>query len=153
MAIIPNFTKDDIRRRLEAFNAEIQRQQISLMQEVGEICVTRARSVPKEQGFEDQTGNLRSSIGYTIFVDGIAVHAQYEQVLAGSEGAKIGQALAEKIGSSTKGVCLVVTAGMNYAVYVEAKGRDVITGAEHLAANILPSMLQDLIPGIKSVAQ
>lgn len=112
------------------------------MQMLGEMCVTHAREIPKEIGFTDQTGNLRSSIGYMVFVDGVAVHESYEGT---PEGIKAGQDLSKKIGAKYKnGVSLVVTAGMNYAVHVEARGRDVLSSAEILAKKELPKMLDEL---------
>ena len=151
MDITPNFTRSDVQKRFDAFLAEIQKKQIERLQKLGEMCVTHARSVPKEQGFEDQTGNLRSSIGYMVFVDGVAIHSFYDQVKEGSTGMKAGETLAKKIGDEQQGVCLVVTAGMNYALYLEAKGRDVLTSAEHLAERELPRMLEKLIANIEQV--
>jgi hypothetical protein len=154
MGITPNFTRSDVQKRFDAFLKEVKMQQIRRLQKLGEMCVAHARSIPKEQGFEDQTGNLRSSIGYMVFVDGVAVHSFYNQVKEGSAGVKAGEALAKKIGGENpKGVCLVVTAGMDYALYVEAKGRDVLTGAEHLAEKELPRMLEKLVSNIKRAAE
>lgn len=152
MAITPNFTRDDVKKRCDAFLDAIKKAQVKRLQMLGEMCVKHAREVPPEIGFHDQTGNLRSSIGYAVFVDGVAVHSAYEQTLNGSTGVKAGQALAEKVGHETSGICLVVTAGMNYAVHVESKGRDVITSAEQLAKRELPNMLAKLINNIKRAA-
>ena len=116
---------------------------------LGEMCVAHAREVPPEIGFHDQTGNLRSSIGYAVFVDGVAVHSAYEQTLNGATGVIAGQELAEKVGCTTTGVCLVVTAGMNYAVYVESKGRDVLTSAEKEAEKLIARELADLITNVQ----
>jgi len=151
MGVTQNFTKADVQKRFDAFLAQIEKQQIKRLQMLGEMCVTHARSVSPEQGFHDQTGNLRSSIGYMVFVDGVAIHSFYDQVKEGSIGIKAGETLAKKIGEEQRGVCLVVTAGMNYALYLEAKGRDVLTSAEHLAERELPRMLEKLITNIEQV--
>ena len=42
---------------------------------------------------------------------------------------------------------------MNYAAYVEAKGKNVLTSAEHLAERELPRMLEKLISNIKRAAE
>jgi hypothetical protein len=152
MGIKPNFTRDDVKKRCDAFLDAIKRQQVKRLQMLGEMCVAHAREVPPEIGFHDQTGNLRSSIGYAVFVDGVAIHSAYEQTLNGSTGVKVGEALAKKVGETTTGVCLVVTAGMNYAVHVEAKGRDVIASAELLAKRELPNMLAQLTSNILKAA-
>lgn len=153
MGIESQFTRSDVEKRFGAFLDEIEKQQIRRLQKLGEMCVTHARNIPASQGFQDQTGNLRSSIGYMVFKDGVAVHTAYEQILGGSDGARKGEALAKKVGETSTGICLVVTAGMNYALYVEAKGRDVISSAEHLAERELPRMLEKLIDNIKRAAE
>ena len=153
MALEPQFTRKDVQRRFDAFLDQIQKQQIKRLSMLGEMCVNHARSIPKDLGFEDQTGNLRSSIGYVVFVDGVAVHSFYEEVKGGAEGAKAGQRLSAKIGEGSSGVCLVVTAGMNYATYVESRGRDVIASAEQLAKRELPRMLEKLIQNIKQAVE
>lgn len=153
MGITSNISRSDIQKRYDAFLAQIEKQQIKRLQRLGEMCVTHARNVPAETGFQDQTGNLRSSIGYAVFVDGVAIHSMYDAVKGGSEGVKKGEALAKKVGSQQPGVCLVVTAGMNYATYVESKGRDVITSAEHMAERELPRMLDKLVQNIKAAAE
>lgn len=153
MGISSNFSRNDVQKRFDAFLEQIHKQQIKRLQRLGEMCVEHARNIPKEQGFQDQTGNLRSSIGYAVFDDGVAVHTMYYAIKGGSEGAKKGAQLANKVGSQKPGICLVVTAGMNYAIYVESKGRDVITSAEHLAERELPRMLDKLVENIKSAAE
>lgn len=153
MGINPRFTKADVEKRFHAFLDEIERKQVARLQMLGEMCVNHARNIPASQGFQDQTGNLRSSIGYMVFKDGVAVHTAYEQILGGSDGARKGEALAKKVGETSNGICLVVTAGMEYALYVEAKGRDVITSAEHLAQRELPRMLEKLVSNIERAAE
>ena len=148
MGINPTFNQEDVSRRFAAFLDVIVEKQIKRLQELGEKCVMHAKSIPENIGFKDQTGNLRHSIGYMVFKDGIAIHEGYSQ--DGGEGAKVGQKLAKTIGSKyPEGVVLVVTAGMNYALYVESKGRDVLTSAEHLAQQELPKMLQKLVSNIE----
>ena len=72
---------------------------------------------------------------------------------AAPKGIKVGQSVAENIGKETKGVALVVVAGMNYAAYVEAKGYNVLASAEHLAERELPRMLEKLISSVKRAAE
>lgn len=155
MGVTANFTMDDVRARFDAFLAEIQRKQIARLKELGEMCLIEART---NKGYMMQTGALLSSTGYQVFVDGVAVHSQFDaasgaQSDAAAKGIKTGQELAEKIGKETTGICLVVVAGMNYATYVEAKGKNVLTSAEHLAERELPRMLENLISNIKRAAE
>lgn len=162
MAITPQFTQDDVRKRYNAFLEQITAAQIRRLQFLGEKCITYARNVPPEKGFNNQTGNLRSSMGYMVFVDGVAVHSStFEQVPSvnnppeGTEynGSETGKNLCKSIGKDTEGVALVCVAGMNYALYVESKGRDVLSGAENLAKEELPKMLEQLINNIKRAVE
>jgi hypothetical protein len=155
MAIKPNFTKDDVRKRFDAFLNEIEKKQIVRLQRLGEMCLVEART---NKGYMMQTGALLSSTGYEVFVDGVAIHSQFDAA-SGAEsnaaemGIKSGQSIAETIGKGTKGIALVVVAGMNYAAYVEAKGYNVLSSAEHLAERELPRMLEKLISNIKRAAE
>lgn len=155
MAIKPNFTKDDVRKRFDAFLNEIEKKQIARLQRLGEMCLVEART---NKGYMMQTGALLSSTGFEVFVDGVAIHSQFDAA-SGAEsnaaemGIKSGQSIAETIGKGTKGIALVVVAGMNYAAYVEAKGYNVLSSAEHLAERELPRMLEKLISNIKRAAE
>ena len=155
MAIKPNFTKDDVRKRFDAFLNEIEKKQIVRLQRLGEMCLVEART---NKGYMMQTGALLSSTGYEVFVDGVAIHSQFDAA-SGAEsnaaemGIKSGQSIAETIGKGTKGIALVVVAGMNYAAYVEAKGYNVLSSAEHLAERELPRMVEKLISNIKRAAE
>lgn len=155
MAVKPNFTKDDVRKRFDAFLNEIEKKQIARLQRLGEMCLVEART---NKGYMMQTGALLSSTGYEVFVDGVAIHSQFDAA-SGAEsnaaemGIKSGQSIAETIGKGTKGIALVVVAGMNYAAYVEAKGYNVLSSAEHLAERELPRMLEKLISNIKRAAE
>lgn len=160
MGIKPTFKTGDVRERFDAFLDAIQRKQIARLQRIGEKCLAYAReSHPND--WQDQTGNLRSSVGYMVFVDGVAVHnSPFNQVSARVtrdgvtyNGGQQGENLCKRIGSETHGIALVMVAGMDYAVHVESKGRDVLTGAEHLAERELPKELAKLIDNIKRAAE
>ena len=155
MGIKANFTKDDVRNRFDAFLNEIEKKQIAHLQRLGEMCLIEARN---NKGYMMQTGALLSSTGYKVFVDGVAVHTQFDAASgaesgAAAKGMKAGQTIADKVGKQTKGVALVVVAGMNYAAYVEARGYNVLSSAEHLAQRELPRMLEKLITNIKRAAE
>lgn len=155
MGIKANFTREDVRKRFDAFLSEIEKKQIDRLKKLGEMCLIEARN---SKGYMMQTGALLSSTGYQVFVDGVAVHTQFDAASSAESGAaatgmKAGQGIAERVGKGTKGVALVVVAGMNYAAYVEAKGYNVLSSAEHLAERELPRMLEKLITNIKRAAE
>jgi len=147
---------------------------VSVLTDVGMQCIAEARS---NGNYEDQTGNLRSSIGFAVVVDGkIVTKSGFTQVQGrgenmalvryktkagkevkfwakgksgdGSEGVRQGEQLLDKLASEhSTGICLIVAAGMSYAVYVEGRGKNVLTSAKLLSERVIPDMFQQL--GIK----
>lgn len=150
MGITANFTREDVKARIDKALARIENQMIDQLIYLGELCVTHARGLPEDVGFRDQTGHLRGSIGYVVFKNGIAIHDGFKVTGDGSEGVAEGRALARKVGAElNSGYALVVTAGMSYAVHVESMGKDVLTSAELLAKSELPVMLDELRKNIR----
>lgn len=91
-------------------------------------------------GFNDQTGNLRASIGYIVLFNGVQLVEDFTGV---ADGIKQGREVAAKEGASyPKGFVLVIVAGMEYATYVEDLGYDVISGSTMLAGKLM-SRVQD----------
>ena len=150
MGISANFNINDIDATFKALLAEVDRQLIESLTSVGEEAVKLAKMIPPERGFKDRTGNLRSSIGYVVLVDGKPVNVAFAAVKGGHAGVNEGQRLALQVGSKTEGCALVVVAGMNYAVHVESKGRDVLTSAEKFAEKEVAKELADLVTNIKN---
>ena len=111
---------------------------------IGEECVKIAR---EKGSYNDITGNLRSSIGYVVLLDGKPViygaPKQYKGKNGnGSNGAPAADALLKKL---PWGVVLIVCAGMNYAAYVEAvHHKDVLTSAEFKAEQLAEKLLKGL---------
>ena len=120
---------------------------------LGERCVKVARDRAPELSWIDQTGNLRSSIGYIITHNGnIVKHSDFQQVKQGSEGTKTGKDFATEIAKQfSNEYVLVVVAGMNYAEYVEARdNKDVLATPELFANKELPKMFERLKRQISS---
>lgn len=150
MGISANFNINDIDATFKALLAEVDRQLIESLTRVGEEAVKLAKMIPPERGFKDRTGNLRSSIGYVVLVDGKPVNVAFAAVKGGHAGVNEGQRLALQVGSKTEGYALVVVAGMNYAVHVESKGRDVLTSAEKFAEKEIAKELADLVTNVQN---
>lgn len=149
MGITANFNPNEIDDVFRELLEEVERQTIETLQHVGEEAVKLSR-LPHAKDWRDDTGNLRSSVGYTIFKDGTPLKANFQAVGGGSEGIAQGEKLAAQVGGKTQGYALVVVAGMKYAVYVESKGRDVLTGAEAYAKQQIARELADMITNIKN---
>ena len=128
-----------IAARIEAINNAL----VYNMCAIGEQVLNAARST---NSYKDQTGNLRSSIGYAVSVDGNIVQiSSFEVVKNGDEGATEGKEyVMQLIRDYPQGIVLIVVAGMNYATYVSAKGKDVLDSSELLAEKLVPQMLKKL---------
>lgn len=110
---------------------------------VGERCLTVAR---ESKSYRDITGNLRSSVGYVLSIDGVVEYkSDFSVVKNGGSGSQEGYNFACSLASQfPQGICLIIVAGKNYAVYVSAKGKDVLDSAELLAKQLVPKMLSKL---------
>lgn len=150
-----NFDMAGIEAMLEQFVGSAIKGAVSELTLLGMKCVNYARLIPDPDnggnGFKDHTGNLRSSIGFKIFVGKNIVREDYKQVLGGSEGMEKGRALADSVGADNldNQVMLVITAGMEYAINVESLGRDVIASSEILAEQEWPKMKQRMDEMVK----
>ena len=145
MGITPKFKIQDVAKKFDALLDFIEDETIRALQYVGEQAVTYARNIPDPEhggeGFTDRTANLRSSIGFAVYFNGEQITANYEGT---AEGTQQGRQLADQAAAGTEGYALIVTAGMYYAVYVESKGRDVLTSAEQKAGEWLKEQLDDI---------
>ena len=100
---------------------------LKTLHRIGQEAVNWARD---NGSFNDQTGNLRNSIGYSIYKDG-----QMLDFILGTEGhdqaytkAISGQNVWEK-DIPDEGYCLIIFAGMEYGIFVEARGFIVLSGS------------------------
>lgn len=102
------------------------------LSKIGEDMCSHARrnkgGHPTE--YEDQTHNLRSSIGYRVYYNGdIKSEGGFSNVEDGNGIEEAKRALDEyglSYASSVEGWVLLIVAGMSYAKYVEAKGFNVL---------------------------
>lgn len=140
---------------IDKFFEEAFHEVFSFLIELGETAYDTA---VREGRYNDVTGNLRSSLGYVIAQDGKIIKEggfkqiqgrgeNYEKVLFttktqktvqfwargkagdGSEGSRQGLEYARSLAMQTKGITLVVVAGMDYASYVNSRF-NVIDSAE-----------------------
>lgn len=128
----------------------IEERQVERMKTLGEMCVKYARMIPEDIEFEDPNGDLRSSIGYKVFRNGVSVHSNYKVVGDGYEGARMGAELAEKVGGSNKrGVMIVVTAGLDYTYHLEYRERDEPFTDKQIENEFLPTLMFTLLSNIE----
>ena len=125
----------------------VERLTIRALSKLGEQCVTKIRDRAGDKSWYDQTGNLRSSVGYVIAHNkNIIQYSAFNQVKQGSEGVKTGKDLAEKHAKRySNNYVLIVVAGMNYAEFVEAMdNKDVLSSTELWVKEQVPLMLEKL---------
>lgn len=125
----------------------VERLTIRALSELGEECVNRVRDRSGDESWYDQTGNLRSSVGYVIAHNkNIIQYSTFNQVKQGSEGVKTGKDLAKELAKRySNNYVLIVVAGMNYAEFVEAMdNKDVLASTELWAREQVPLMLEKL---------
>ena len=115
---------------------------------LGMRCVRRARDRTGTESWFDQTGNLRSSIGYAIYSHGQKeIESTFDSVLGGSEGSQKGRKMVEELSRLYSDTyALVVVAAMEYAEYVEAlESKDVLASTELYAKAEVAKYLQKAI--------
>lgn len=133
--LIPLFNENEISEGLDDNIEDIEEKTVKVFQFVGEGFVNDCKAL---RTYNDVTGNLRASLGYTIAVD-----SKVKQVYNPGDKPK-GKSKADSLGrrlAKGKGVVLVGVAGMEYAADVEARGKDVLTGPAIIAEQKLKELM------------
>ena len=139
MGIKPLFTKASVNQDLTAWREKVEADLVKILGYVGNKFVKDARLMTKaEGGFDDDTGNLRASIGYFILKDGEVIKENLKGKAEGKNAAKNVLSTIEK----KSGYQLVGVAGMSYASDVESRGFNVITFQADTALIDLDRLLQ-----------
>ena len=129
MPITRNRVDEDFADFVDKTCKDVEAQLIAVFCKIGAY----AYDIAVEHGnYQDNSGNLRSSIGWGVTHDGKLVQSGgFRQILQGSDGVQAGKAaLRRMVAESNEGIALIVVAGEEYSVYVEAMGYDVITYSE-----------------------
>ena len=109
-----------------------------------EECDEKARS--NDGGWQNRTGNLRSSIGAAVYDNGkVYFMTAFEQVLGGSIGSAKGRALIQSLASSyADAIAMVIIAAMEYAETVEAiDSKDVLESTRLYAESVVMERLEE----------
>lgn len=143
--------KEQIAKEISEATQRYKKALIYNLSYCGEACVKRARAGHSmgehtDATYQDRTGNLTSSIGYCVSIDGNIVNMSgFETVGTEGKGTSDGKSYIKKLAAQYPNkVALIVVAGMEYASYVKNMGYDVIDGAELLAENIVPRLLKQI---------
>lgn len=128
----------------DAFN--IIRNEITMcLTKLGEECIAKIRDRSGSESWFDQTGNLRSSIGYAVYDHGMQkIQSAFQIVMSGNDGSIAGRKMLRQLANDySNAYALVVVAGMNYADYVESlKNKDVLASTELWAKGVIDARLE-----------
>lgn len=147
--LTPMFSDRDIGRFYDKFREDAEAKYIEVLTYAGEEGAKQARINGK---YFDQTGNLRSSIGFAVVRNGKVTVDGYEKAGQGTDGdsglnesKKLVQSLAAEF---NKGIVLVLVAGMDYALFVEnMESKDVLSGTVTGTDMFLRETLKKIVNG------
>lgn len=145
MGVEPKFNLDDIFYQVwQKVDAIIE----GVLEAMQKTCLEITINAKQLDTYKDQTNNLRSSIGYVVYNNGQKIAEHFSQAGSGTEGGgpsgmEKGKKVAEEAAKEfPNDIIGVVVAGEDYALYVESKGYDVITGPCLEAYSILEKNLR-----------
>lgn len=139
MPIKINISPEEMVRKVMPPMEDIERRCILALRRAMYEAVNYAKGL---NTYKDKTGNLRSSILFQTYKDGTLVDSFSSGGQGAEEGKKVADAEKDK---SAKQIYSVIVAGMHYASYVEAKGYDVLTGAELRLETIVKPYLEEAL--------
>lgn len=141
-----NANIDELFKGISDISARLNRRIIMAVQAACLKVVERARNLPSpdetlrgkphQPNYIDNTANLRQSIGFAIYDQGVKVAYNFTQQ---GEGSAQGLAVCDETAARFPDkIVAIVVAGMNYAAAVESKGYFVLTEpASHLGEELM----------------
>ncbi len=124
----------NVSARMRQAAAAVDRAVLTAFAFAGDYAVKGIRT-REFSSWEDQSGNLRSSIGYAVVRKGqVVIMSGFDVVAGGSQGAADGRRMTAELAReySQYPYVLIVVAGMEYAVYVEAMENKVVLAGGQL---------------------
>lgn len=153
MGIRANFDFNEIDRYIEDKTKILDTLILRNLNYLGMQCVLIAKTLDT---YQDQTANLRNSIGYVVVKNGTIIESVFEGKAKGNavsdkSGEEVGKTYAQEIALKfPTGYALIVVAGMNYASYVEdVHGLAVLQPAKDFATSKAEGILKKLIEQMK----
>lgn len=131
--LVLDMTPSEIEQVQKEMYEEIDRQTLDAFKLVlAEALKIQRAKMRMDGGYDDQTGQLRSSTGGIIYRDGKVLYEDFELSPYGTDkapGMKEGREKAFADLRESRGWGITIVAGMEYASWVEAKGLTVLTMA------------------------
>lgn len=149
---VPKGARQSLREHFKHLRETVEREIISAFARAGEETVNDIRDrAAGHPNWTDRTGNLRSSVGYVVFHNGEEVSLggfdlTHNKGTNPSEGVEVGREYARARGVEVpqEGYLLIVSAGMNYASYVEKKDYEVVMFVEAETRQRIQKRLDEL---------
>lgn len=145
-----------LQEKLLKMKEAIERRLDMELRQLGEEAVTHAK---EKKGYKDHTANLKNSISYALYKDGELVQQSIGNIPE-PDATKEGQEQVEDnlVRYATqdgvvapKGYTLIVVAGMNYGVYVQAKGYNVLDLTEKWMHDKMKEILKEVLEDAKDI--
>ncbi len=153
MEIRPKFDIDqlfaDVGRKVNIF---VQ----GVVEAVEKTCLEITTAAKQLDTYQDQTNVLRSSIGYVVYQRGEKVAEFFAPAGvgldgSGAEGIDLGKRIANEAATEwPNDIVGCMVAGADYALYVESKGYDVLTGPASLLLTTFQKNLRLVMDGLSA---
>ena len=155
MAVKAEFKFEGLEMLQERLTQKAEQLKSALDMRLLQLCEDAVTYSKEHKGYKDRTANLKNSISFALFRDGELLR-MYEGKLTVPNATKEGQAqvsenLQEYANSGVvapKGYSLVIVAGMNYGVYVEHRGYNVLHLTKYYLKDELEKILGNVIESL-----
>ena len=145
MAIKANFNIDELFKDVYAKVEDITD---AVIQAIIAACTQTVAKARMLDTYKDRTTLLRSSIGYVVYDHGQKLVENFQGAggTSSGEGVAKGRQVAEDAAKTyPSAIVAVIVAGADYALYVESKGYDVITGHCNELNKLLEQYLREAV--------
>ena len=144
ISVSPSSFKELEKEILQAMEDEVLKAIIKVCDKAIKFQWAKFRS---DGGYDDQTGQLRSSTGYIIYKDGKVMKERFELSPYGTDkapGLKEGRDYAFSKLRESEGWGILFVGGKDYASYLEAKNLSVLSDAELIVSDELLEELNSI---------
>lgn len=127
-----------------------------VVEAIEKTCLEIATAAKQLDTYQDQTNILRCSIGYVVYERGEKVTEYFATAGSGLKGSGMEgiergkQAANEAAREYPNDIVGVIVAGADYALYVESKGYDVLTGPASLLLTTFQKNLRLVFDSLKA---
>ena len=143
-----------LQQRLYERKEALERVLTMKMMQLAEEAVTHAK---QNKGYRDRTANLKNSISFALYYDGELVTMQSGTIPKPEDAPKEHQGVETNLQKFAqedgvvrpKGYSLIIVAGMEYGVYVEQKGYNVLHLTKYFLRDEMKKILEETIEEIR----